>query len=329
MEKVPLSDIFNIQYGHSLDLTVLELCSVADKDGINYVSRTRENNGVSARVRIVEEYKPFDAGLITVAASGNSVLETSIQLQPFYTGFHVFVLTPKKEMSELEKLFYCHCIRKNRYRYSFGRQANKTLKSITVPSQIPEEFKTIQINQVSNISSDSVATQKTDLNLNEWRYFDLKKLFNITGSKTTPLLVLEELGSGCYPYVTTQATNNGVQGFYNYFTETGNVLTIDSAVLGYCSYQPMNFSASDHVEKLIPMFEMNEYRAMFFITILNLEQYRYNYGRKASHDRLRKIKIKLPAKNGKPDFEYMDKFIKSLPYSVSLENIKNQNIQKT
>ena len=65
------------------------------------------------------------------------------------------------------------------------------------------------------------------------------------GSETTPLLELEEYGYGEYPYVTTQATNNGVEGLYNYYTEEGGVLTVDSAVLGYCSYQSYNFSASD------------------------------------------------------------------------------------
>ena len=99
-------------------------------------------------------------------------------------------------------------------------------------------------------------------------------------------------------------------------------MTVDSAVLGYCSYQPFNFSASDHVEKLIPTFEMNKYVAMFLVTIMNLEKYRYNYGRKCSQTRMKQISIKLPSKNGQPDFEYMENFIKSLSYSGSIWQIK-------
>ena len=129
---------------------------------------------------------------------------------------------------------------------------------------------------------------------------------------------LEEYGSGEYPYVTTQATNNGIENFYDFYTEKGNVLAVDSAVLGYCSYQSRNFSASDHVEKLIPKFQMNKHIAMFMVTILNLERYRYNYGRKCSQTRMKQIKIKLPIKNGQPDFDYMENFIKSLPYSSSI-----------
>ena len=133
-----------------------------------------------------------------------------------------------------------------------------------------------------------------------------------------PLLELEEYGKGQYPYVTTQATNNGVEGFYNYYSEDGNVLTVDSAVLGYCAYQALPFSASDHVEKLIPKFKMNKYMAIFLVTVLNLEQYRYNYGRKCSQTRMKEISIKLPTRNGEPDFEFMENYVKSLAYSANL-----------
>ena len=157
------------------------------------------------------------------------------------------------------------------------------------------------------------------LNVKSWKSFSMSSLFDITGSKTTSIIELEEYGNGNFSYVTTQATNNGIDGFYNYFTEEGNVLTVDSAVVGYCSFQPFNFSASDHVEKLIPKFWMNIYIAMFMVTILNLEQYRYNYGRKASQTRMKKILIDLPVTiDGKPDWEFMENYIKSLPYSSSL-----------
>ncbi len=318
MNKTPLSNIFDIKYGNSLDLTVLELCAENDKNGVNYVSRTRENNGVSARVCMIAELKPFPPGLITVAGSGNSVLEASLQLSPFYTGFHVFVLYPNRKMNDLEKLFYCHCIRKNRYRYNFGRQANKTLKFINVPSVIPPEFNQIAIEKTSDISNESVTSLRIDITVSTWKYFKLKELFKITGSKTTPLLELEDYGCGSFPYVTTQATNNGVQGFYNFSTEKGGILTVDSAVLGYCSYQPLDFSASDHVEKLIPKFEMNKYVALFLVTIINQEQYRYSYGRKAAQSRMKKVSIKLPTKNNQPDWDFMEKFIKFLPFSKSI-----------
>lgn len=167
-------------------------------------------------------------------------------------------------------------------------------------------------------SCESVSQEKIELKTDSWEYFKLEELFTITGSKTTPLLELEEYGKGRYPYVTTQATNNGTEGFFDFFTEEGNVLTVDSAVLGYCAYQMTPFSASDHVEKLMPKFEMNKYIALFLVTILNLERYRYNYGRKASQERMKSISVKLPSIEGKPNFAFMEQFMKSLPYSKSI-----------
>jgi type I restriction-modification system DNA methylase subunit len=174
--------------------------------------------------------------------------------------------------------------------------------------------------QIFKVSVNPKDNIEIELNTKHWYKFKLNddSLFDIKGSKTTPILELEEYGNGAYPFVTTQATNNGVEGFYNYYTDEGNILTVDSAVLGYCSYQPFQFSASDHVEKLIPKFQLNKYIAMFLTTVLNQEQYRYNYGRKAAHIRLNTSYIKLPVKNGKPDFKFMENYIKSLPYSSSI-----------
>ena len=171
------------------------------------------------------------------------------------------------------------------------------------------------------VSDQSTATlgRKMVLNPADWEWFGIDDLFKISGTKTTPLLDLESYGSGPHPYVTTQATNNGVAGFFDFKTEDGGVLTVDSAVIGYCAYHKSPFSASDHVEKLVPKFPLNDFIAMFLKTIINMEQYRYNYGRKCSQSRLSEAEIKLPATSkGQPDYAYMERYIKTLPYSANL-----------
>ncbi len=50
-----------------------------------------------------------------------------------------------------------------------------------------------------------------------------------------------------------------------------------------------------------------------------LEKYRFNYGRKWGIDRMKKSLIKLPVdSDGKPDYKFMEDYIKSLPYSINL-----------
>lgn len=128
MRVVKISDIFDVEYGNSFELNRLQKSS----NGYNFISRTSNNNGVSARVASVPGIDPIPAGKLTVALGG-SVLETFFQPEPFYTGFHIYCLTPKIEMTLEEKLYYCMCIRANKYRYNYGRQANRTLRDIYIP----------------------------------------------------------------------------------------------------------------------------------------------------------------------------------------------------
>ncbi len=77
------------------------------------------------------------------------------------------------------------------------------------------------------------------------------------------------------------------------------------------------------MEKLVPMFLLNKYIALFLVTIINKEQYRYSYGRKCSQTKLKISRIKLPAifnANGEydPDWQWMEDYIKGLPYSGCL-----------
>ena len=180
-------------------------------------------------------------------------------------------------------------------------------------------------NGISNeVKFDCVKKSNVEIDISSWQEYIIddetdESLFSVEGSKSIVKYEVKEYGEGNYPYVVTSSENNGVEGMYDYYTEDGNVLTIDSATIGSCFYQELKFSASDHVEKLIPRYEkFNKYIGLFISTIINLEQARYGYGRKFAQKRIKPTTIKLPSKNGKPDYEFMEKFIKSLPYSASI-----------
>ena len=173
--------------------------------------------------------------------------------------------------------------------------------------------------KISVATSEYIEQNNQQLFDRDWKTFKVMDIFEITGTKTTKPDIVRSSNSGNFPYITTQATNNGVEKFLDFYTENGRVLTIDSAVLGFTSYQHENFTASDHVEKLIPKFETNPFIMMFFVTILNMEQFRFNYGRKASQTRLKKLEINLPVDSeGKIDFDFITSFIKSCKYSKNI-----------
>jgi len=165
------------------------------------------------------------------------------------------------------------------------------------------------------------------LDASTWKEFCLEELFEVSGTKTTKPDALNEYSTGEYPYITTKSTDNAVSGYYDFYTENGNVLTIDSAVTGFCSYQAKNFSASDHVEKLTPKFVLNRHIALFLTTIVNQERYKYSYGRKCNQKKIRNTIIKLPATSkNKPDWDFMERYIRTLRHKPITTKIKPKHI---
>jgi hypothetical protein len=131
---VSVQDLFEVRYGHSLELNRLELLSKAE-GGIPFVSRVMGSNGVSAYVAPIEGLPTIPGGVLSCALGGNGVLSTFLQETPFYSGRDSAYLVPKFEFTTEELLYYCSCIWQNRFRFSYGRQANRTLKDLLIPSR--------------------------------------------------------------------------------------------------------------------------------------------------------------------------------------------------
>lgn len=128
-KEFKVSDLFVVKYGVNLELNACDEVEADEPDSINFVARTAENNGVSARVKLIPGVEPQKAGLISVAGGG-SVLSTFLQHEPFYSGRDLYTLEAKDSMSNAAKLFIITVIEKNKYKYSYGRQANKTLPDL-------------------------------------------------------------------------------------------------------------------------------------------------------------------------------------------------------
>ena len=317
MKLTSLHKLFQVKYGNSLELINLEQCSKDTPNSINYVSRTEKNNGISAFVIKNEDIRENPANTISVAVGG-SVLATFLQPQPYYTGFHILVLTPKIKMSQIELLFYCKCISSNKYKYNYGRQANRTLKEIMIPSEMPNDFKRITFDKISLPSSKPIIQKKFELHSENWRWFEIQELFEIKKGKR---LTKADMIKGGTPFIGSIESNNGYREYIDQEPiHTGNTITVNyNGSVAEAFYQPKPFWASDDVNVLYPKFNMNPFNALFIATVIKAEKYRFNYGRKWHVERMNTSKIKLPSTlNKQPDFDFMENYIKSLPYSTSL-----------
>ncbi len=198
-----------------------------------------------------------------------------------------------------------------------------TINAVLESEQIDKSKIEVLINELTFIKKDIDLNGTNILReiLNElekkFKEFDLSKLFTVRGSKKS--YTKNEISFGEFLYITTSNKNNGVCSTSNIYTEKGNVITIDSATDGKAFYQENKFVGSDHVEVLEPInFKLNKYTALFFISLLNSQMFRYGYGRKRSQIRIKKEKLFLPLKDGNPNFEFMERYIKSLNYSSNL-----------
>jgi hypothetical protein len=314
-----VSDVFDVRYGHSLELNALELSSA--KDGVAFVSRQTGHNGIAAYVAPIGGIDPAPAGEITCALSGNGVLTTCLQERPFYTAFHVAILRPKVALTKQETVFYCLCIQRNRYRFSYGRQANKTLSSLLIPSieQIPNWVNTTNLGQLDGANKAVSDVPSPKLAPAAWRGFRLDSLFEFKKGRR---LTKHAMKDGSTPFIGAIDSNNGHRQYVSASPDhAGNTITVNYNGNGVAEafYQPTPYFASDDVNVLYPKFDLNPYRAMFLCAVIRQEKFRYNYGRKWHLERMKETVVRLPATSAKePDWEFMEGYITSLPYSSSI-----------
>lgn len=317
-----LNELFDVIYGNKLDLNKMKLASKAN-GGVNFVGRSSQNHGVSGTVAILEGVKPYEAGLITVALGGTKLLSSFVQEHSFYTAQNVAILIPKNEMSFAEKLFICISIRHNRFRYSaFGREANRTLRELIIPelADFPDWINDFVLDETAKRAQPAVKDQTPALEPSRWVDFRYDELFLIERGKGPRRKDLVA-GKGSTPFITSTDSRNGLTGFTNDpACHDGNTIGVNrNGSVAEAFYQPKPFCSTEDVHIFTSKFPLNPHIAMFVITLIRKEKYRFNYGRKWGLERMKKSIVKLPAnKSGKPDWEYMEQYIKTLPFSSQI-----------
>ena len=161
-----------------------------------------------------------------------------------------------------------------------------------------------------------------ELNTDSWKEFKLTDLFDIIKGNNATQSGPEKT----YPYISSSSTNNGISDYRESDKyHPGGLLTVSAN--GACMdtfYQSEDFISCGDVNVLYPKSDnLNKYNAMFFIPILELEKFRFGYGRKSSLDRIKQLIIKLPTTpERQPDYQFMEDYIKILLHSAVL-NIHN------
>jgi len=157
-----------------------------------------------------------------------------------------------------------------------------------------------------------------NLDISHWEDFYIFQLFPTmykAHAYTKDDLIESKNLSDSIRYITRTDCNNGcefraLKDKLDYI-EDENAITIGDTT-ATCYYQDEQFIAGDHIVVLRSKW-LNWTLAMFILTELKMEQYKYSYGRAFIMDRIANTIIKLPVDElGKPNWNYVEKYIKSL-----------------
>lgn len=192
-----------------------------------------------------------------------------------------------------------------------------------------------------------------NLDINDWKEFTFGRLIcSISKAKALnkdDLQIATNEKSGIR-YITRTGENNGCEflaelsSVDSSFIQEGNAITIGDTT-ATCFYQSEEFITGDHMV-VIRADWLDEILALYMVTILNKEQYKYSYGRAFLMDRIKNTLIKLPiilnddgtiyndtskkySDDGYvPDWQWMENYIKSLHHKPLTTINKKTNTQE-
>lgn len=304
-----INEFFTIEYGqheyHSKG-------HLAGKDGaIPLISSSATSHGVFGFFDIKPKYK----NVISIASTGSVGYA-------FYHGYdcciddNCLVAKPIKPLTAEEMIYFAYLITKNRFRFMYGRQATpKRLGEIIIPDKIPDWVYQHPVKN-NNASLRPANLNKTpSLESKKWEWFKYNELFEIKKGKR---LTKQDMTPGNTRFIGSSDSNNGITATIGQEPiHSGNTISVCyNGSVAEAFYQPKPFWATDDVNVLYPKFELSPFIALFLTTLIRKEKYRYNYGRKWHLGRMGESEIKLPVDgNGKPDWQWIEQYIKSLQYS--------------
>ena len=322
---------------------------------VNYIGATDSNNGVTAKIGNTEFV--FKGNKITVSYNG-SIACAFYQEHGFWATDDVNVLSLRGyTLNRNIAIFLTVLIEKEKYRFNYGRKWDKELmlkSEILLPQNAGCPDWNYMDDYVQHLTAtkhlkscvawnkgfykSSLLHEKMSLSDKEWRWFSYDDVFEI--KKGFYNKKPEGCCQGGIPFIGATDSNNGVTSKCNIATieaasKTGeglnaplsekifeaNCITVsNNGSIGYAFYQSEKFTCTHDVNPLyLKGYKLNVYIAMFLCTLIEKDRYRWTYGRKWRPVRMPKSLIKLPVcEDGRPDWKWMENYIKSLPFSKNL-----------
>ncbi len=295
------------------------------KGNVRYISTTRFNNGLSKMVTNTD-YVIEKGNCITIGIDGS--FATFYQPEDFIRTTNIAVLR-NANLNKFNSLFICTVIKAAISKYYYGVKLKSTgvleNTEILLPSKDghPDwDFMTDCIKAIYEKQKSSFKTKisKTifDIDYSTWKEEKLTTLFEYQrGQRYTK----EAQKPGPYPYISSTEENNGVDAHVVLGPRSKiykDCLTMaNSGSRGVTFYHEGEFIASDHVTVLWIKDgrKMSKELGLFLKPIIEKNASRYLYNKEIYDYTICEIYLFLPYKDGKPDWDFMEEFIKKIPNS--------------
>ncbi|EAK6514285.1 methyltransferase [Campylobacter upsaliensis] len=325
-----VKDILSIHNGKGITTEEIE----ENAGDFAVVQSGEENNGVLGKIDLnyckLKGYIYTEKPCLTVARSGSAGF-VSFQKDGCVVGDSAKILLLPDEVAKTEIYLFLHSIlTANRFKYDYGRKVTENkymsdyidLPAITKGHKKKPDFEFME-NYIKSLHYKPLTTKNRPknalpLNIEKWGEFRLGDVFECSGTFSLVKSDLDEAYGGGVnvPFISRTTFNNGCDGYVEVeakFITKGNCISIGGEGI-YAFYQKEDFATGTNICTLRNE-KLNQYVALFICAVLNHEVYRYSYGRARNLGRVENEIIKLPINHkGELDFDFMENYIKSLPY---------------
>lgn len=299
-----------------------------------YVTASSVNNGVS-------EYISFDSNFVDEGNSifiGGKTLTINWQEKDYVSNDShnlSLIIKDEKGRTKYAQLFMVTALYKSLkdiYQWSDSiskKSIQKDFVYLPVDENENPDFdfmesymKKVEHSVNQQIEELCVRQNKRSIDIHEWKEFQITSLFELSLPKGD--LQIKKVIDGTVPLITPSNFNNGE--FMKISSDSESTLyekgslTVDMFGNSYYHDEDYYVTAHGHVNVLIPNFIMNKYHGLFFSTaIRTMFLNKYGFSEMCTQKALKNEKITLPVdKNGKPDYVYMENYIKKT--KLKMEN---------
>ena len=306
---------------------------------VPYVSSTAISNGVDAYIEATKGIRVFQ-NCISLANSG-SVGTAFYEPFAFVASDHVTSLK-RENTSQYVYLFLTAVLEQQKSNFDFNREINDLrIKKMRImlpvddndepDYQFMEDYmKELMVakrkryqehfeQRLAELGIDAKNTKvegyNLDLKSRDWNAFNIVDIFALVRGVEGNMASLK---NGYIPLISARNGNNGLKGFVDNPKKIikGDCITLNNdgdggAGLAYC--QPCDMALDTHVTALMPTLEMSNNVMLFISECLSKLHGFFGHGHSISNKRALSIKIMLPVdNNGKPDYQFMEDYMKEL-----------------